>query len=133
MEIVPIISEFVKTYSLGIEEHYTGNTIIYNNTTKTFIYYYYVSYTRVYVIDGKGKNTELPQINEKIRVLYYLENAKAMNFLKYTSAWIKKDNKTLFNLNDSFYYDLYALINKKRGLKSDLVQLYKHYSKGLVL
>lgn len=127
---MPLKCDFMKTFSIGIEKAYSGTSITYDDTAKTFMYYFYNNHTRVYVIDGTKRIAELPQITEKIRILYHLEDGKAMCFKKYVTEYLKKDNKLLFTLSDQFFFEFYTLLTQKRIFKSEIYQLYNYYEKG---
>lgn len=125
MEIKPIQTEFVKIYSEGIEEVYKGETIIYNDICKVFVYYYYQNSRRVYVITGTKGSMELPYIDDKITILFKLENRKCDLFRKFVKT---TDKIMLYSLPDDFYTRLYMLISKKRPILRELIVLYKMYT-----
>lgn len=124
MEIKPLQSEFVKIYSEGIEEIYKGETIVYNDKSKVFVYYYYQNSRRVYVLTGKDGNIELPYIENNVKVIFKLENRKCDLFRRFVKT---TDKAMLYSLSDEFYTKLYILIMKKRPILTELIILYKKY------
>jgi hypothetical protein len=129
MVINPLNTNYITTYSIGIEKKYHGNAIEYDDNYKVFIFYYYPNYTRAYIIDGKEQNIELPQIDDKVRKICHIENTAARALKKFIKG-IK--SKNLFALPDQFFQELYILLNARKKSYCTMLQLYNYYERKLV-
>jgi len=122
MEIYIYKDNFIKIFSVGVEKEYRGKSIVYENNTKTLVYYYMPSYRRLYIIDGKREDTHLLNIEEKVRVIGMLENREVNYFTKYLKEMIKSNK--IFFMNDDFFIDIIIALKVKRPKKSEIIQIY---------
>jgi hypothetical protein len=126
MEVFVYKDRYINMFSDGIEDKYKGKSIIYNNLTKTFIYYYYKNHKKLYIIDGKREETQLANVIEKVRIIGVLRNREVANFTKYLKMLIK--NKKIFYMEDDFFIDI-TIIIKKRPKMSDIMQVFEKYKR----
>jgi hypothetical protein len=115
-------------YTLGIETEYKGSSIVYNNMTKTLIYYYYPNHQRLYVVDGKESAWGLPQVNEKVRVVAVFYDREVSKFKRFMKSIIK--NKQIFYMRDRFFYELQVLLRHKNTKFFDIVKLYRRHTEN---
>jgi len=128
MVIESLKTDFVKLYSKGIEIKYLGNAIEYDDKFCTFVYFYYTSHRRVYIINGVKKKVLLPQINDKINIICKYEDKYTNRFnlfLKYTDEYI------IYSLPPIFFRKLKIIIEAKKMDINDALFLYKYYKKGI--
>jgi len=126
MEVDIYEDEDTKMYSDGIETGYSGKSIIYDDTKKTFVYYYYINHQRMYVIDGKKDEVYLPNIKEAVRIITVYEDRQVKVFKKYLKSIIK--NKTIFSMGDDFFLELKIMLTKKSVKFVDILSFYTYYT-----
>lgn len=129
MTVFPLNTQFVKLYSKGIEEKYNGTNIIYNNSSNTFLFFYYSKYTVVYVINGIKKDFQLVQVKEKINRIAIYQYTDARRFIKFFNKVLNEDD-FIFFIPPLFFRECSALINKKRYM-SYLEMLYRKYKEEI--
>jgi hypothetical protein len=125
MEIVRNEEKNIKVYALGIETEYRGVSTVYDDEAKTFVYYYYPQYKRMYVLDGKTASLSIPLVNNKIRVITVLEDQRVVKFNHYFKKVI--ENKRLFYFPDSFFREIRITMYKKKWLPSDVLSVFLQY------
>lgn len=126
MEIIKYSDDFIKVFSAGIEKDYRGTSIVYENMTKTLIYYYYPNHKRLYVVDGKREDWGLPQVIERVRKIAVFYDRQVRLFNRYMRSILK--NKSIFYLCDSFFYDLDILLKNSKTKFIDIMILYNKYT-----
>jgi hypothetical protein len=129
MEIYRNTAKNIKVYTLGIEKEYRGVSTIYDDDAKTFIYYYYPHYKRMYIIDGTEKELWIPLVENKIRVISVLENNNVVKFNHSFKNVI--ENKSLFYFPDSFFREIDLIMEQRRWHVSDIMVLFMTYGGNL--
>lgn len=113
MEILPIQTKSLKIFSKGIEEKYTGKTIVYHDKSKVFVFYYFKTYKKAYILKNSSKNgVELPYIEGKVEILASFEDKKAQLFAKYMDKAVLLFGNNMFVLKDIMYLKIYCIIMK---------------------
>ena len=130
MEIFKYTDDFIKLYSTGIETDYRGTSIVYDDTTKTLLYFYYPHFQKLYIIDGTKAETQLANVAEKVRIIAIYRGREVTLFSRYMKQLIK--SKELFYMDDDFFVDIMIMLRGKRAPFSDILRIYNfHTRKGL--
>jgi len=127
MEILKYKDEYFKVFSLGIEKEYKGKSIIYENTTKTLVYYYMPNHKRLYIIDGTKEEMSLFNVVEKVRIIGILLDREVKLFTKYLKEII--NNNKIFYMDDDFFIDIAITLKAKKPQKTDIYQVFTKYVK----
>ena len=85
---------FVRLYSYGKEKEYRGTEIEYFDEYPVLLFFYYSTFTRVYVINGMKEERNLVQVNKKINVICVYDNLIAKRFIRFFN--LAKDSKYFF-------------------------------------
>ena len=111
MEVFLYKDDFIKMYADGIEKKYKGKSIEYDGLNKTFVYYYYTNHQRLYIIDGKSEDFEIPHVDGSVRLIIKFEDKQVKLFKKHLKNLIK--SKKIFTMSDEFFIDLGIILRKK--------------------
>lgn len=129
MTVYPLLTNFVKLYSKGIEKKYNGVNIEYENETNTFLFFYYSSFTRVYVINGAKNDFQLVQVKEKINRIAIYDYVIAKRFIRFFNE-ISRREDFLFYIPPLFFREILPLLNQKNYIKN-LGRLYNKYKEDI--
>lgn len=129
MTVYPILTNFVKLYSKGIEKKYNGVNIEYENETNTFLFFYYSSFTRVYVINGAKNDFQLVQVKEKINRIAIYDYVIAKRFIRFFNEVSRRED-FLFYIPPLFFREILPLLNQKNYIKN-LGRLYNKYKEDI--
>lgn len=126
MTVYPLLTDFVRLYSKGIEIKYNGTNIEYNDSTNTFLFFYYSSYTVVYVINGIKKDFTLVQVKQKINRIAVYSSKEARRFIRFFNYILNKDDNTIFYLPPLFFRECWTILFRKNYMKI-MLDLYDKY------
>lgn len=129
MTVYPLLTNFVKLYSKGIEKKYNGVNIEYENETNTFLFFYYSSFTRVYVINGAKNDFQLVQVKEKINRIAIYDYVIAKRFIRFFNEVSRRED-FLFYIPPLFFREILPLLNQKNYIKN-LGRLYNKYKEDI--
>ena len=128
MTITFLNNNFVKLYSKGIEKEYLGNKVIYKDETNTFLFFYYSSFLRIYVINGNKSDFTLVQVKEKVNIIVQYSFLYAKRFLRFYKI-VEKD-EFLYKIPPLFFREIYPLLMEKKYIKK-ITELYLKYKKEI--
>ena len=74
-----------KMFTQGVELKYKGTSIVYDDRYVTVIYFYWPSFSCVYVVDGLSKTDDVPQVVDKCRKIFRLEGKYVGRLKKFLS------------------------------------------------
>lgn len=121
--------KYFKIYSIGVEKEYLGTSINYFDETITFIFFYFPRLCRVYIVNGKLKKNEVPEINEKVNLIAQYDNKSCYRIKKFLEEKSHIEN-SIFYFPEIFFSQLSAFLEKQR-YKDTLNNLYDKYKKDL--
>lgn len=125
MTVYPLITDFVKLYSKGIEKKYNGTNIEYYDDKITFLFFYYSCHTVVYVINGKKSDFQLVQVKEKVNRIAVFYSRDAKRFIRFFNIVIQEDD-LIFKLPPLFFRECLPLLSQKKYI-NHLSKLYIKY------
>ena len=127
MIFFPIKTDFITSYSVGMEKKYAGKSIEYFDDKIMFVFFYYRKYVKLYVVNGLRKNCSIPQFKEPVNKIICFENRDARKLKRLIYRFTKEKDDTLFYLPPIFYRQLGVLLPKKNyeRLFNDLLNKYK--------
>lgn len=122
------IPKYFKLYSSGLEKEYRGKTILYKETAKTAVFYYYDSLKRGYII-ADGGNSSLPCIDGQIEILSKYDGTFCRRFRKILKECEKKIGNEIYTYPDIFYRKLEILIKDKKWNMAKTVSFCINFQK----
>lgn len=125
MTVYPLITDFVKLYSTGIEKKYNGTDIEYYDDKITFLFFYYSCHTVVYVINGNKNDFQLVQVKEKINRIAVFYSQDAKRFIRFFNL-VTKDDDFIYSLPPLFFRECLPLLCGKKYMNR-LSELYIKY------
>lgn len=128
MEIFKFNTPFVKMFSQGKEKEYKGKSIVYEKNTAVFVYLYYKSTYRFYIMKEEKKGLDFPYIYEKIRIVCKIELKEYPRARKCIKYMIELDDK-IYTRNDIYYSKLEVLL-KKRNVKKEDIKIFYLINRG---
>ena len=124
MIIDKLNNSFVSLYTYGNEIGYYGNSIEYSDDSITILFFYYSSFTKVYIINGVKEDNVLVQVRSKINIISIYNGVIARRFIKF---YKEKSNEDFFKmLPPLFLREIYHILSCK-GYMNKLERLYEKY------
>lgn len=128
MIIQKLNNDFVKLYTYGKEKNYFGTSIEYYDNSITFLFFYYSSFVRVYVINGLKKDRVLVQVNQKVNIIAVYDGNIAKRFIRFYKE--KTSDPFLFCIPPLFFREINVFLEKKHYL-INLNRLYCKYKEEI--
>lgn len=118
----------IKLYSYGKETNYFGTSIEYDDKTNTFLFFYYPSYLKIFIVNGLIQKDFVPQVEKKCNIIATFENSNAFKLKKFIS---EKNSSDFFYFPPTFFYEILSFFNKK-DYKIHLNNLFFKHKRYLV-
>lgn len=128
LKIDKLNNDFVKLYTFGKEKNYLGTSIEYYDDTNTFMFFYYSSFVRVYVINGVKEERNLVQVNKKINVISVYDDIYAKRFIRF----YKEINQDPFfvKIPPLFFREINVFLGQKKYMEK-ISRLYLKYKENI--
>lgn len=116
MKINKLDEKFVKLNSFGYEKNYGGTYIEYFDFTKTFLFFYYSNFLKIYIVDGKKKTSDLVQVEGKCNIILSFQDIYAYRFKYFYEKILTEEERSLIPfMDDNYFYRLKFCIFKKKN------------------